>query len=231
MIISFVIFIGFLMFLIAIFPFRNPEKTTIGLDAAERGITNFSDMNLVYLTIALNETARDKIATNAVKCFFLDPNITLDKIIVKNETGSIVQSSVRLAGTKKAVYINGAGKFYQIYSSPDFQISSYNDNCIEIKESDGLSFGLVRRSQTLSYRKLLNLNTSYYLNYNNLRTQFSIPPREDFGFILREVNGAEILRAMKSRPARANVFARDVPIEVSYDNGTFGYFVLNVQSW
>jgi len=226
MIISFLIFIGFLFFLFLIFPITGNEKSSVGLDAAERGIMNFTNSKLTYFTASFNIAK-----TGGKGCFSFHPNLALGNVIVKDENDNLINASSD--GTKKedfVIYINGSGNFYQVYSSSDIEERSFTiTDCAGLDSTD-FGFGLIREYNFLSYGRISELNSSYVSRYSDLHSQFNIPSREDFGFILRETTGKEVFNAMKSNIGR-NVLSRDIPVQVLHSNGTLDYDILNIRTW
>ena len=79
--------------------------------------------------------------------------------------------------------------------------------------------------------KVSALNLSYSSGYLELHSQFNMPKREDFGFILRETTGKEIFNAVRGNGNRADVLSREIPVQILYSNGTLNYAILNVRTW
>lgn len=223
MIISFIIFAGFVLFLLLYFPIRNPQGSSVALDDAERGILDFVNLRIVYYTIVLNNTG------NLPKdgCFNLSSE--LRNISVRNETDEILDAY----SDSKNNYIQLSGKFYTIYSSSLFYEKNPGNlvSCLILEEIKGYTIGITRVYNIVSYEKISLLKNSYEHDYSSLHDKLGIPIKNDFGFVLRDTNGKEVMKAVKQRPSRAEVFARDIPVQVAHNNGTFNYFILNVQAW
>ena len=226
-ILSFIIFVSFLIFILSIFPITMTEKSKIGLDIAERMVLNNTKSDVFYFTVVLNETQK--------KCFWVN-NSNVGTAIVKNEAGgSVIFINENNAGEKK-VFINDlTGRFYGIYSSPDFVDpgNSFNTNpCSDLsKKGEAVDYGTTRIINALSYEKLMNLNASYYLDYAALRTSFSMPKKDNFGFMVKDSRGNVMIRAIKSRADKIEVMARETPVQIFYNNGSSVFLMLNVQSW
>jgi len=225
-ILSFVIFIGFLFFMFLMFPITTTEKSKVGLDAAEQGIINFTKTEMVYFTFVINDT-KALLKASGKGCFWLESEVNVKNITVKNENDTLLNATK----IGSAIYINGTGKFYQVYSSSEFGMRNFDTkDCKELKTGD-FELGVVREYSAVSYNKIKTLNSSYFSGYSDLHVQFNIPKREGFGFILREINGNEIFRAIKERSARAEILARDVPVQIAYQNGSLRYGILHLETW
>lgn len=221
-ILSFIIFIGFLAFVLAIFPVYKSEKSEAGIDAVERGILARARMNLSYSSIVLDsETGED--------CF--SASYPLDENVIVTDSEGVVVDAVMNSGR---IYIRSSGTFFYVYSSDEFVENSFDTGSCKALESDpviGYDFGLVRESEALSYSELEALNSSYYSDYPGLKSEIGIPDNENFGFSVREMNGNYIIRAARDKHARAETLARDVPIQMFYNNGTSVFLMLNIQEW
>ena len=68
-------------------------------------------------------------------------------------------------------------------------------------------------------------------DYENARNSVNLPSRNDFGFILKNTEGENIIRSMKSTPSGLTSIAKEVPARILYNNGTISQSVLNVRVW
>jgi len=225
MIISFIIFSGFVLFLLIYFPITNPGGNSMALDYAEKGVLDFVNMKMIYYTIALDDSIIPNLPSEG--CFNLSSE--LRNISVRDETDNIIDAY----SDSKNNYIQISGKFYTIYSSSLFYEKNPGNlvSCTVLKEIEHYLIGTTRVYNIVSYEKISQLRNNYEHDYSSLHDRLGIPVKNDFGFILRDTEGKEIMKAVKQKPNRAEVFARDIPVQVAYNNGTFNYFILNVQAW
>ncbi|MBU4086862.1 MAG: hypothetical protein KKB21_04785 [Nanoarchaeota archaeon] len=222
-VLSFVIFISFVIFLFAIFPVYQPQKSEIGLDSAERGVINFAAIRVDYMTLVLNQPT---------SCFSYPAINSASKIIVRDSSGERVNA--KSDGINW--YISGSGSFYGVYYSTEFSEGGYDEfdstDCLSLGEQ-GISYesGLERHDIVVSYRRVLELIELYKSSYESVRNNFSIPSRENFGFAITDLRGRYLLNISKSRPERTSVLVRNTPIQMVYENGTSVFGMLNIQSW
>lgn len=216
-VLSFVIFIGFVIFIFAIF---NPLKETKGkelyLDMVERGVKEQTSIAIDYQSIGLNQTVSG--------CFCFDQ--TFIHVIVKNETDDILNAT----GDGTKVCINGGGTFFYIYSCDEFIENSFSQACLNLDKSN-YTLGLYRSYNVISDKKLEEFSNNLTNNYNAMKEELSIPASEDFSISVRDTLGNSIYPSTKNATKGIGVLARDVNVPVEYENGTFKFLIINVQEW
>lgn len=225
MVLSFIIFIGFIIFLLAAFPVYKSSKSTIGLDAAERGISDFVRLDVRYFTVVLNKTI-----ASGNNCFCFENSSQLDKVVAVNDGGELIGANY----SDGWVCINDTDSFHSIYSSSDFKEASFTGECENLNKTlNDYLIGLEDDIEMVSYNKTLKLIENYTSNYENLKKSLGIPIKENFGFKVVNLKGEEILglKAMKNIPAKTQVLARNVPVQIAYGNGSFVFAMINVQEW
>lgn len=225
MILSFILFVSFLLFL---FIFLNPVKKSkiseFDLDfAIDKLVENISsELDYVSLSIDLAETSQ--ISAN---CFSASINIEPgDKTHVINQLGenvSSVYSNGRISIEEKP---DNYKRFYYIYSFPDFQEIPIS-GCQDL--TSGFEIGARREINVLYDNKLSYINYSYFSNYDNLRRNLGII--NDFGFIIYDLTKTNKLydctRAENSRLS----LSKDKNFQILYSNGSINNVILNVQIW
>ncbi len=224
-VISFVIFIGFVLFLLLFLkPVRNKEVSYAVLDSVQRGIEAQANTEYSYVSLKINEVHAEDFYLD-----FLGVGIASPEIIIRNETGD------RISGKLEAnsLYVKGGEneKFYIIYYSPEFKIPDYSPADPVLLEDTEYSIGLLRKNNVLFYSKIYNLNESYYNDYENLKTSFRIPASNDFGFIISTASGESIFTSIKKQPPRISIIARDIPSQILNETGDIRYVVVNMQAW
>lgn len=224
MVLSFIIFVGFVIFILAAFPVYKSSKSSVGLDSAERSISDFVKFDVKYFTVVLNRTI-------AADCFCFQSDSELGKVIAVNEAGETVSASY----SNGEVCVKSKEVFNSIYSSPEFKENSFDfRNCDSLnKSTNDYLTGIEDDVTMVSYNKILNLISLYDSGYETLKDSFGIPDKEDFGFRVVNLKGEDSfnLQAIKTRPAKTEVLARNVPAQIAYENGSFVFGMINVQSW
>jgi len=224
MILSFVIFVGFLIFIFAILnPLKISDEKDIYLNIVERGIRENTSIEFKFLSLSLNHSWGKK------KCFWFRYN--LSNIIVKNESYGFVAALSRGGGKERKIYINGTGSFFYILSCEEFNESDFFPKGCEMLRSENYTFGLLRKFDMTSYSRLEDLTKRYDSDYEGLKKEIGLPHSKDFSFSVRDTSGKNILRVNKTISKQASILARDVPIQIVYKNGTLKYALLNIQVW
>lgn len=220
-ILSFVIFLSFFIFLIAIFkPFSISQESDVYLNMLERGIENFSNTEVNILVLSLDN--------NPGNCFYFNYNIS--GIIVKNESYSIINAASRENGETK-IYIDGREKFYYIYSSDEFNENIFDETgCGQLNSGD-YTLGFFRSFSMFSYRKLENLKERYEADYSTIKNELAIPEAKDFSFSIRDSLNNNMINVTKKMPAKIKILARDIPIRIVYQDGTLKYAIMNIRIW
>jgi len=216
MILSFVIFMGFLIFVLSIFqPFKTEEKGDINLDTLEREILDKIVVNVESFSINL---------VSKKDCFYFP--YSTDKVAVKDEDGEIVEGY----SSGGNIFIRSSKQFFYIYSSNEFIEKSFSGSCNALKETD-YSLGLFKTLKMASSIKLEQLQQDYTQDYENTKKVLEIPASQEFSFSVRDTLGTNLLGVEKQVPRTEKVLARDVPIQISYPDGNFKYAVLNIRTW
>lgn len=218
-ILSFIIFVGFLIFLIAIFnPFKAKDNNNVYLGILERSISDATEIKVDYTAINLNNASGS--------CFFFEHEFK--NVSAKNQQNEIIPA---LSANNK-IYINSAGKFFSIYSSSEFEEEDFNTaGCYEVEETD-YSLGLYRSYYFVSSKSLNMLKTRYESqDYEQLKKDLGLSKSEDFSFSVKDTSGQYILNAVKSTASNAKVSAKEIPIQIIYSNGEIKLATLVIKIW
>lgn len=217
-IMSFVMFIGFLIFA---FYFFNPFQSNRTLDTT-----------LDYLIKETNDYASSEIISYSV--FIKVPNDVAISLpvpfsnynsLVEDSTGSVVDSYVDSQGyvnfkspldgyaiiRYNTHFINGITIFGLLLNNSQFEVSSSEEGHI------------------LSEAKFLELKNDYESDYNSLREDFNLPNRVDFGFTLylpdKEITGNREI------PLNVEVFSKSQRLELIDSDGQIVFADLIVKAW
>ena len=227
-ILSFVLFISFLLF---IFMFINPTKRTepsrVLLDIAEQGIEKSSSINVTSMVLKIEQSISEN-------CFTIDLAEINISNIVGNKKAAVKDADDEVINSKKSgsiLQIQKSRDFYKIFLSEDFkETSSSLVNCKDLDE-ENLTLGQTKTTKIISFKKLAELKLNYETGYENLKESFDFPTGNDFGFMIKDTKGNTILNVLKEKPAGISVIAREKPVQMVYENATFVSAMLNTQAW
>ena len=234
MIISFVIFIGFIVFLFTIF---NPLKKSIN-----PGISDLVFMNLEDNLTTKLSTVSIKLKENVVfqpgdTCFTVANIPDMDcnserKIIVKNISRSIMGARINGDNIEAALVNKEPNEqFYTIYCSHELQ--EYQGNFQQCKQigNDQYILGIINERNLWSERNLMNFEREYNAKYGEIKNNF-IQKVNDFSFIITRVDDGKILfSGDKNPPKSLNVYAKISPIDVLDKDANITKSTINVIVW
>jgi hypothetical protein len=214
-ILSFVIFTGFLLFLFSIFNPLQMNKEERYFDSLKRNLVEKVSIDLNFFTLKL-----DFMNTG---CFKFDYNGEFENIKVKNKDGELVRGEKRGG----SILILGEGEFFYIYSSKEFDKDLIAGACNKIEEKN-YSIGLWRDLDVVSNESLNKLKREYENNYESLKEELNLPDSKDFSFSVMEEDN-EILKVVRKK--RGEVFSKSFPLQIVYKNGEIKYSIMRVEIW
>ncbi len=209
MMISFMLFVVFVMFLlIFVQPFESralPDSVMAGL---ERNFIKNASVNLTRVFVSAG-------------CEGIEKSEFMKTVWVREE------ESVRK--------LIGAGDSFYLLVSEDIS----NQGEYDFGDCDNFTIGSVERREIVSIKKLQLLKGRYESNYNDLRSELGVPPTIDFAVVVSDpthnsLSGSEDLsRANRSPtppsregvemtrfiPDEVNVIARTIVVPVLYEEG------------
>ncbi|MFH1501299.1 MAG: hypothetical protein ABIE22_05145 [archaeon] len=217
MISSFLIFVGFLIFLFTFLnPLREAPVNTNLLDLVERGILTEINVEVGELSFRINQS----YAT----CFEFSYDDIRGKVIAKNENGDKVDAE----SSGSTIRVGGSGEFFRVYMHPDFTESSLA-GCSVFE--DYVNIGLSKSYRIAYYNNLVELKNDYENDYNSLKNSLNLPAKNDFAFSVRDGDENEMLSSGRTVPKGINVLARDIPVQTLYSDGNLTYLRLNIKVW
>lgn len=233
MILSFVIFITFVVFLYTVIkPAINiGEDKATTLEYIEGKIAENVSTNLTSVGVQINN--RRNPGTNCIQLqnfiAFVDIRPPYP-IIVKNETGGI-QDAYSGSGAAFANLVidrkNKNNLFFEVDFSPAFaglDVSTI-PSCAAVTD---YNISLVRTEIYVFERNMYELIDYYKDNYENLKTELKVPPGNEFGFGFKQSNGTVIEIGGKGA---ANVYAKETPVQYFDDKANVQSGFINVKVW
>lgn len=230
MIISFVIFVGFL---IAIFFIINPlavKKTDYTLinNLQDKVIENLSfDYSSVSLTL-------DEGLSFSGDCFIVSNPFNISSILeVQDTSGSILEASNNFLNKELIIDKSSTAdkRYYKLYFSDEFNPSlDIPSGCSTLDEAN-YSFGLFVNNEGVLYENLVPFNNLYIQDYDKLKKELGI--EGDFEFVIYDINRSVILNESlyKHRIKNINVISREMPLKTLDKNSQEKNIILNLRAW
>jgi len=228
-IISFVIFIGFLMFLFATLnPIKEIRIDESIFESVKYNIENHLDLKtkISYVSIKLEETPSD--------CFIINNIAELENcdvgLIVKNADGIEVGSSFT-----GQFNIKNSGDFYTIYCSKEIS------NTLPCSDGTPVNYklGIIKKEDAVSISKLKTEIFDKYKNkddYETMKQTLGIPARNDFGLRFKDgkdnvvYDGTEF-EALKKIPATTKVSSKSYSVKILYPDANIKNVIMNILIW
>ncbi len=220
MIISFVLFGGFVFFLLLFI--RPYNTTTLSGSVVAALYDSFEEQAHTNLSSIFLKTNNSDVSG----CFYLDLpeglfRFTMTESLVKNIGELKVDSSVD-AGGKLA--IDSEEIFYRVFISPVFNDS----DLVGCGEVSNFTLGSFIERRLVSYDSLVSMSDKYNSDYSDLKRDLNFPEAFEFSILsetLPEINMEKLV------PSNENVQARSYLEEVLFENGTIINAKFNLLVW
>jgi len=228
-IISFLIFIAFVVFLLV---FINPiEKTKDNkhyFEITEKAIMEYLKANLTTFSVNFEP----EVLLQPDRCVCIDYDYPANnKVVGKDDVYNRVPAIT--TGDYLCIELIIPKKFYRLYFSEEFTeetgacegTSHYN-----VLSEDLYTLGVLNKYEKISNKSLYSLNQAYDTNYENLRTNI-LNLNNYFNIEVRTTDGVLLAYGKIQEPKEENIIARDIPIEVINENGDTMPAIMNLQVW
>jgi preprotein translocase subunit YajC len=209
-ILSFAIFITFMVFLYAIIEpkLKTMEEKNSMLDHLEKNV-------LSEISAQINSTAikilKDTTGKPCVKLNNFQGVIQNIHLITEDSAGILISHS--LQGDSNLYADLPADKFLKASGADLFDASpsETKSNCEPIDVSNSDQIRLILRLENVTFEKKINeLFSSYTTNYEELKNRLRVPESADYGFAFIDNTGQMIETSVPDR--EMSIYAREIPI-------------------
>ncbi len=241
---SFVIFITFLIFLYSIL------QPSLKTEADKQDMVDYltaklkenftSELLSVSMTIHEYQTGSGKscITVKDILTGIEGQGLNKNLLIIKNSSNSNLPYFIETGNDLSIKTGTQFDSFFKIYSSKDITSSK----CIPIScvvpcytqtlnsGYDITSVGQMNETsliQAIKFKKNYELST---LSYEKIKTLFKVPENIEFSFIFKQANGS-LIEPSKILPTTADVFVGETPILYIDDNADLKSGFLTVKVW
>jgi len=232
MIVSFVIFVGFVVTLLVILnPLKARPISGTLLDVTQDTI--FDNWTVSYSLSSV--TLKDSVLgdANAAGCFSTSSQpfgSSSGLVIVEDEKGN--SKSFSLTAASLHISHTAGNKFYKLYFSDKFNPGSTLSCSADALAEADYTFGAITsqkavlRSAMESFVDKYNSGTE---GYNELRDELGL--QNDFSVIIFNMDKTEFARAERTPPEGAQVVARDIPVITVDEDAVRETFIINLRAW
>jgi len=216
-ILSFVIFITFLIFIFTILEpnFKIKGAKTSTLETLEASIIDNLTINVEVIDV--------QFEVNPANCAQIQNTgswLPKKHLSVKDSTG--YRSFHKNNSALEILYVNGPGTFFKIYAHDDIESFELPSSCVNIVDPTMYNVSLIKSIEYISERRIAVLANSYNTNYDSLKTQLKIPKDSDFGFTFTFWNGTDIRSGENESSTQIFSSTESVVVMDSLGNITIG---------
>jgi hypothetical protein len=225
LILSFIIFVGFVVALLVILnPVNQKNITYSSLNDVQDKILNNLSITYEYIGLILtNPIASDK------SCFYIEDKIQEDSnFIVRDESGVVVDA--KLSADK--IYIKNTGKrYYKFYFSNSFHNSDGNFvDCAPLLDTQ-YNFGVLNTEKIIFYENFYAFNNSYIVDYATLKKNLKI--ENDFDFVLYDIIKNELFNEslLKNNKKITTILSTEIALKTLNKNAESRDVILRLRTW
>lgn len=235
MIISFVVFITFIIFMYSIVRpaiSTGQDKKTIADYLVVEIIKNISS-NLTSMSIELNSSNPMSTQDNCVSLvgFYVRfATLFSPRIIIKNAEGNKEEAYSGYYSDEDNIKINRTDNedlFFKLYHSSEFpDLSDTTETCVPLID---YSIGLVKKDRIPFENNLYSLINYYNNNYEQLKTGLNVPPGTEFGFGFIQSNGTRI--EVGDAPSTTDIYVAEIPMQYVDEVANIQSGFINIKVW
>lgn len=229
-VLSFVLFITFVVYLYAI--------TQSNIDIAqskEDSLTYLKENFLKSVSATLNVSSVGIEQPSSYDCVnlvnFLSTTNFGNRILASDEFGN--SAPVRVSPSQNTLSVDKETNSYllTLYSSEEFEISDSGSfsGCQNLGEGSGYLIGLTKTEEYLLESKILDLINQYSTDYSGLKSSLGVNPGDNFGITFTYNNGVEV--GTQDGNVTTNVYVEQAPIQYITTGALRDSGVLSFRIW
>jgi len=233
MVISFAIFISFVVFMLIFFkPLKIPLKSSALLETTESKILEDVSTNLSVVSVKITPP------NSQPTCYFLASDIS-EKIIVRDAAENRESANIGTGENAGKIYFEKSSSvenFYKIYSSDEFAEKDVSNTalCGEVQTS---TLGVKKVYRKVSLSKLKAFFDAYNnpASYTPLKTNLGL--KNDFNVFVRDNEGNIItygnteFKGENFKPSGVEIMAKELPIEILNGSADTMPAIINIRVW
>jgi len=232
-IISFLIFITFVVFLLVfVNPIEKNKDKEYYLEMTEKALMEYLEVDMTLFSIGINQQALlDALAVGSCVCIDYDyPS----KVIGRDENEDLVPA--RTIGSYICIQPDAASpkRFYKLYFSGEFTenpgVCTGSSDPI-INEPD-YTLGVINQYKKVSNQRVNALNAAYATDasYETFRTD-TLKLNNYFNVEIKTTAGEVLASGKILDPKESDILAKDIPIEIIKADGEIIPAIMNIQVW
>jgi len=226
-IISFVIFVTFMIFLYSLTKtsIRSEEKENSLLDYLKMRLIQDSSAELTTITVNLEKSS----SSDCVELNGLITQLEINsRIIVKNNNQTTTIAALNSEDLRINRIDNG-DTFFKIYYSNEFPATGSSSwTCEEFNAGTDYILGLVKTEEYVFEEKFFNLIDSYE-NYEDMKENLKIPEGSEFGLGFIYENGTLFNIGIKD--VTSDIYIKEIPVQYVSLSGDIRSGFIRIMIW
>ena len=235
MILSFVIFITFIVFLYSVIrpAVTTGEEKKTTLDYIEKKIEENTSAEFASISIKIEDSTNPSTICVNFSSFFPYSMIS-PRMIVKNESGDIQNAYYNISSDFDGFRLYRGNKdnlFFKVYYSPEFDKlpAGVIEPCTPVDYIREYNITSMNSGQYLFEKKVYELVDYYKNNYEKLKSELNVPTGSEFGFDFTQSNGTKFGVGNVSKSV--SVYAGETPIQYIDEKANILSGFINVKVW
>lgn len=225
-VISFVMFVTFLLFLYTflINPVMSKEGKEIVLESLKSKIVENISEEITSASIYINNNHGN--ACQSLQNFFILTGLG-DQLIVKNLVG-VTENAYTQNNNLVIDRASNNNLYFKVYYMDKFNSLTSQSGCHQINEGQ-YSIGLVTKEKLVSLQKVSDLIDDYQKNYITLKSNLSMLSGDEFNFVFIYANKSTT--SPKERNVTASVYSAEIPVQYFDSTANVSFGILRVKVW
>lgn len=228
MIVSFLIFVGFVfVFFIFFTPTKQNTISSAALDLTQKIIIENSSFNYDYASLIISSDYDFR----GVSCISIENSLGISGNAVARDVNNNLLKTKQV-GNIISIELPTDKRYYRLYFSDYFApLNLGSTDCTQLTPGSDYNYSVVSTSTGIMYDNLQVLNDAYMANYEKLKNDFGL--RNNFEFAVYNLSYSVImndtLSMHKAKPVQ--VLSRNIPLKAIYRNGSDVDLILNLRVW
>ena len=233
MILSFVIFITFIVFLYSVVqPVTEIERGKQDLlEYLHLELLREFSEDMTTSTVSINDT----VAETCIRFEMVEGTdhmnvvVRTDKILLEHEKSGSVEGSLITIDRQSA---EGTEDFFKVYYSDEFESTETESPCLNPKTltiGEDYVLGLVRTEEEIFESKIQKIVQDFEANYTEIKDKLNIAPGNEFGFSFTNVS--EDTSGTPEKNVSVNIYVEEIPIQYIDSEANIKPGYLNIRVW
>ncbi|MBX4196551.1 hypothetical protein KW805_03110 [Candidatus Pacearchaeota archaeon] len=220
-ILAFILFIGFV---VIGFYFFSPQSSRLAESSLSYSLREIIQNTTIPVT---TYGVRIEEGSHADDVIPIDVMVSAGRKVRAEDDSGILKARI---GSQGVTYVQlGPNMFVTLEYADDLPAGSEPADVVAQPGKKYYSLASTREENIMSEKRIRELNQTYFAHYEDLKKEFNLPDRVDFGFNIRLQDMT--ITSMPPIPGGVNIYSTNVRVEVLRENGEREFSDLVVSVW